>query len=592
MKEFTSQTGGRFTYVDDLLNLQDLALAFGEIFTDCDNFIVSGCEVNGNSISAGIVYLNGKLRTVEAVPAITGGWPQFIYEKNENKTVPYASGGEKIGREIWGTSVGKTVPVDVTPLTNAVPKAIQINATGGLRMKDAWFGKYALLLNPAATTQTVNGHVNFQTLLATGAIQSNSRYIVHTASGTGTFYMSGNNLILQASLSDNQPMQMVFGADNNFRFITNGVVAAIISPSGITFNRPITCSRIACGNVVVNSNDIYNGSSAADNGALNINVLGHNGSTTYFRTTNIGDGQGSVVLSVSGATKTITASGQMIVRNNASLAQIFRGTVAKSNENYQQYIEWQDSASVSMAQLGYLDNNNMIFTIKNLIGSILINGVGGVNIGPSIMENGTQLSAKYASKSATETALGKKANTTDVYAKTDTYSRTQANETFAAKSGGFSQFIVGANTAEVLCNQIGAMRQTDLDNYVRKDKFLSDMALTDAQKATVRENIGAAAKNEVQKDTGWVSISGTTLYARQIGNIVCIQGLLKLMHSGQAFAIPNNIQAPRYAVGYDAPMPYSNTYWSCRINAGEKACNVVRCNAHDNTVPISITYMV
>lgn len=592
MKEFTSQTGGRFTYIDDLLNLQELALAFSEIFTDCDNFIVSGCEVNGNSISAGIVYLNGKLRTVEAVPAITGGWPQFIYEKNENKNVPYASGGEKVGRQIWGTSVGKTVPVDVTPLTNSVPKAIQINATGGLRMQDAWFGKYALLLNPAANTQSVNGHVNFQTLLATGAIQSNSRYVVHTASGTGTFYMSGGNLILQASLSGNQPMQMVFGADNNFRFITNGVVAAIITPSGITFNRPVTCPHIACGNVVVAGNDIYNGSSAADNGALDINVLGHNGSTTYYRTTNIGDGKGSVVLSISGAAKTITASGQMIIRNNASLAQILRGTVAKSNVAYRQYIEWQDSASVSMAQIGYLDNNNMIYTIKNLIGSILINGEGGVNIGPYIMENGSQLSAKYASKSTTETALDKKANATDVYAKTDTYSKTQVNETFAAKSTGFSQFIVGANTAEVLCSQIGAMRQTDLDNYVRKDKFLSDMALTDAQKATVRENIGAAAKNEVQKDTGWVSISGTTLYARQIGNIVCIQGLLKLMHSGQAFVIPNNIQAPRYAVGYDAPMPYNNTYWSCRINAGQKACTVVRCNAHDNTVPISITYMI
>lgn len=592
MKEFTSQTGGRFTYVDDLLNLQELALAFSEIFTDCDNFIVSGCEVNGNSISSGIVYLNGKLRTVEAVPAITGGWPQFIYEKNENKTVPYASGGEKIGREIWGTSVGKTVPVDVTPLTDAVPKAIQINATGGLRMKDAWFGKYALLLTPAANTQSVNGHVNFQTLLATGAIQSNSRYVIHTASGTGTLYMSGSNLVLQASLSGNQPMQMIFGADNSFRFVINGVGVATITATGITFSRPVTCSHITCGNVVVDGNDIYNASSASNAGSLDINVLGHNGSSTYYRITNIGDGKGSIVLSISGASKTITASGQVIVRNNASLAQIFRGTITKSNVAYQQYVEWQDSTSASMAQLGYLDNNNMIYTIKNLIGGVLINGVGGVNIGPYIMEGGTQLSAKYASKKTTETELGKKANAADVYAKTDTYSTTQANDKFAAKSSGFIQFIVGSNTAEALCSQIGAMRQSDLDNYVRKNKFLSDMALTDADKATIRNNIGAAAKNEVQKDTGWVNISGTSLYARQIGDIVCIQGLLKLMHSGQAFAIPNNIQAPRFAVGYDAPMPYSNTYWSCRINAGEKACNVVRCNAHDNTVPISITYMV
>lgn len=592
MKEFTSQTGGRFTYVDDLLNLQELALAFSEIFTDCDNFIVSGCEVNDNSISAGIVYLNGKLRTVEAVPAITGGWPQFIYEKNENKNVPYASGGEKIGRQIWGTSIGKTVPVDVTPLTNTVPKAIQINATGGLRMKDAWLGKYALLLNPAATSQAVNGHVNFQTLQASGAIQSQEKFTISTANGSGTLFMSGSNLILQTNFSGNRAMQLIMDADDNFRFVSNGVTAAIITPTDITFNSPVTCSHFACDNVVVDGNGIYNASTVSDSGALDINVLGHNGSATYYRTTNIGDGKGAIVFSVSGATKTVTASGQVVIRGNTSLAQIFKGTVSKSNIAYRQYIEWQDSANASMAQVGYVDDNNTIYTIKNLIGSILINGVDGVNIGPSILENGTQLSAKYASKSATETALEKKADVKDVYLKTETYSKIQANETLAAKSGGLSQFVVGANTAETLCSQIGAIRQSALDNYVRKDKFLSDMALTDEQKATVRKNIGAAANDDEQKDTGWVSISDTTLFARQIGNIVCIQGLLKLIHSGQAFAIPNSIQAPKYSVGYDAPMPSGNIYWSCRIDAGSKACTVVRCNAHDNIVPISITYMV
>lgn len=47
MKEFSAQTGGRYTYADDLENLQELALAFAELFDDCDNFIVSGCEVTG-----------------------------------------------------------------------------------------------------------------------------------------------------------------------------------------------------------------------------------------------------------------------------------------------------------------------------------------------------------------------------------------------------------------------------------------------------------------------------------------------------------------------------------------------------------------
>ncbi len=47
MKEFIAQTGGRYTYADDLENLQELALAFSQIFDDCDNFILSGCEVSG-----------------------------------------------------------------------------------------------------------------------------------------------------------------------------------------------------------------------------------------------------------------------------------------------------------------------------------------------------------------------------------------------------------------------------------------------------------------------------------------------------------------------------------------------------------------
>lgn len=40
MKEFTSQTGGRYTYIDDIMNLQNLALAFTSIFDECDNFII------------------------------------------------------------------------------------------------------------------------------------------------------------------------------------------------------------------------------------------------------------------------------------------------------------------------------------------------------------------------------------------------------------------------------------------------------------------------------------------------------------------------------------------------------------------------
>ena len=80
MKHFSAQTGGRFTYVDDVINLQELALAINSIFTDCDNFIVSGCEIDGNSISRGYVYINGELRFFQGANNITQ-WPRYIYEQ-------------------------------------------------------------------------------------------------------------------------------------------------------------------------------------------------------------------------------------------------------------------------------------------------------------------------------------------------------------------------------------------------------------------------------------------------------------------------------------------------------------------------------
>ena len=58
MIEFSAQTGGRHTYVDDILNLQDLSLAINKMFDGCDNFVISGCEVNGVRISSGFVYIN------------------------------------------------------------------------------------------------------------------------------------------------------------------------------------------------------------------------------------------------------------------------------------------------------------------------------------------------------------------------------------------------------------------------------------------------------------------------------------------------------------------------------------------------------
>lgn len=64
MKEYIAQKDGRFLFSDDLVALNELALSIVTILGK-RNFVITGCEVNGESISDGYVYLNGKIRKVD-----------------------------------------------------------------------------------------------------------------------------------------------------------------------------------------------------------------------------------------------------------------------------------------------------------------------------------------------------------------------------------------------------------------------------------------------------------------------------------------------------------------------------------------------
>lgn len=590
MKEFTSQTGGRFTYIDDFLNLQELALAFAEIFSDCDNFIVSGCEVSGNSISEGLVYLNGKLRKVEAVSSVSGGWPQYIYEVNENKNVPYASGGEKVGRAEWGAAIGKTVPTTKTVLTGAVPKAIQLTSTGGVRMKDAWLGKYALVTNPSAGSQSVKGHVDLETLSVSGEVRGTSRYILETGGTSGSIYISGPNLIFER-LSNGKKVQLLMN-ETSCQVTVNGTVIAVISDSAVTFNKALSAVQGSFGNVKVAGNAIYNGSVASNMGEVQINMVGFNGLTNYYRTTKIGDGKGHPVLTIIGSSKSAQLNGDLMITSTSGVPVVFKSAKLRSDKNLVEYVTWKDSEGVETARFGFTDASNYNVTIENIIGDISIEGANYVDIGPIIKEGGVALKDRYADKQQTKDSLDLKANLKDVYPKTSTYSSEECHKKFASKNDGFGQFITVSNTAEVLCGQIGAVRESNLKDYVKKDQFLSDMASSEEAKAQIRKNIGAAS--DTQKDTGWINIPGTSLYVRQIGDIVSIQGTLTITHDGTVFTLPNQIQAPRYDVGYDAPLSNEHS-WGCEIKAGKKVCTVSRCNSKSNhglTTPILITYMV
>ena len=83
MKELTSNTGGRYLFFDDIQDLQNSALASAAaLYFGKDNCVISGCKVSGNSISAGFVWLDGKIREVPA----TGNLNFPVYIKANNTT--------------------------------------------------------------------------------------------------------------------------------------------------------------------------------------------------------------------------------------------------------------------------------------------------------------------------------------------------------------------------------------------------------------------------------------------------------------------------------------------------------------------------
>lgn len=116
MKEYIAETGGRYTYSDDILNLQELALSMSAVFDGCSDFIISGCEIEGPRVSPGYVWLGGKVRRFDGCADAV--YPYYIYEINRHESVVYANEVNKRGRTCYLCAGAKAVPDTVDPVTD------------------------------------------------------------------------------------------------------------------------------------------------------------------------------------------------------------------------------------------------------------------------------------------------------------------------------------------------------------------------------------------------------------------------------------------------------------------------------------------
>ena len=85
MKEIVSSHGGRFRYNEDIKALQESALAITEFLKQLDeNFVLSGCKNN----SSGYVWLDGKIRYVEAV-SVSTNYNYIVAEDTDGIEIEY-----------------------------------------------------------------------------------------------------------------------------------------------------------------------------------------------------------------------------------------------------------------------------------------------------------------------------------------------------------------------------------------------------------------------------------------------------------------------------------------------------------------------
>lgn len=553
MKEFASQTGGRFTYADDILNLQELSLIMTEIFSDCGDFIVSGCEVKDGGITEGVVWLNGKLRKLSGIASVNN-WPQYIYEHNYIEEVPYQSGGSKVGRNVYAAKIGAVVPVEETEITGERPQSITINQTGGRTLKDAWFGKYALLLNPSSGQQVVNGMTVMTQAATLASMTVGGRLEVNTGSNKkALLYTSGNSIILEANTSDKVLRILENLEDNSFNFTVNGTSVANITAERLYIPTMIESPKVKGGKISLSGYNIMETETASDTGKLFINMKGYGESTLYHRDFVVGDGKGKVILQMHGSGHCMHLYGNLMVVNDNHGGISYTTTARHSQGDVYNHISFSDGDG-SLGSVGYNGSANL--TIKDNVGNPQIIGQTSVDIFPSIREGGVKLSDRYVLRSEFQAEMGK----STLY-----YTKSDADSKFASKTSGLYQFITGSNTGKSLCGHIGAAVKTEVastyttkteaeDTYAKKSELLADMATSYEAKKQIRENIGAAAASDYYNDTGWVAISGhPNLYARQWGDIVFIQGKIEnssayRIANTAIFELPGNIMPPKHEV--------------------------------------------
>lgn len=410
MKEYIAETGGRYTYSDDLLNLQELSLSLTSIFSDCPAFIISGCEREGNGLTPGYVWLGGKIRYFEGVQ--TTLFPYYIYEMNRNEPVVYANEVNKCGRRCYLCAGGTVVPQVADAVTGQLPQYLEAGSDYAPRITDKFFGRYALLLDGPASRQKVKKDVTFAgEVRVEKALKSAKELSVeggHSRSLRSRVKESGEGS-LGAYLNDLLTAEITVNTDGSFSFLKGTRELARLDENGFSCEMSdVKRSRI--GSVYVYQNHVINVGDDTDEGSVNLNYCGYNQTSNRFRNFNVYDGKCCSVplFQVEGLTKTTAVNGVFRVSGNGRCCILRNVSFAKGDPELTGSFEWQDRDGAAIASVGYVSTATNDFTVNNLWGNLVLLSKGCIDLSGEVRVKGTDIYSIFVTQKDFTSALAKK----------------------------------------------------------------------------------------------------------------------------------------------------------------------------------------
>ncbi len=540
MKEYIAETGGRYTYSDDILNLQELALSMTALFSECSNFIISGCGVEGAELSAGYVWIGGKVRYFSGATGVT--FPYYIYERNSNESVVYANEINKLGRTCYQCMGGNSVLQSIDPVTGQIPDFIEMTKEFSPRLIDKFFGRYALLLDSVSQRQRVKKDITFEgDITVEKGLRSNKETAVyHKSNGYNkrSKVKEDGTVSVGMYLNELLTSEIMMGTDGSFSFRKGDKELAKITDNGFVCDTA-ALKNMRVGSVYINQGHITNTVDDTDDGSININFTGYNQETSRFRNFNVYDGKRCSIplFQVEGKTKTISVNG--LLRVNGKEVVLYNSAFAKGDAKLTGAFHWQDSKKETIASIGYLSTTTFDLAVNNLLGNIVFTPNGYVNVAGELRIKGIDIYSVFVTQTTFTGEMKKKVNVVD--------GKQLSTEDFTTDYREKLDAISGSN---IEGGGVGYVTADDVAKALRMKISANENLLDVMDKAAARVNLSVYSKGEA--DIKYLTIAGklaelVALNADEINGMT--QEQASALKAEKQAAVRANIDAEKRGTG-------------------------------------------